>query len=87
MADESAERRAPPPGCSGQPAPEGGPEETGQVSNRRRIMMASLLAAPAVMTLNARSARAQALNSCAMSAAAHPTTSHRCNPNPTNPNP
>jgi hypothetical protein len=80
MADESAECRAPLPGPSGQPAPDGGPDETGRASNRRRIMIASLLTAPAVMTLNARSARAKKdpATSCAASAAANPGTSHHC---------
>ncbi len=60
MADESAEHRAPLPGRSGQPAPDGGPDEASRASNRRRIMIAGLLTPPAVMTLGARSARAQA---------------------------
>ncbi len=84
MADESAERRAPLPGGSGQPAPDGGPDETDRTSDRRRLMIASLLAAPAVMTLNARSARAKKdpINSCQASLNANPGTSARCNPNP-----
>jgi hypothetical protein len=60
MADESAERRGPLPGGPGQPAPDGGPDETDRASNRRRIIITGLLTPPAVMTLNARSARAQA---------------------------
>ena len=76
MADESAERRAPLPGHSGQPARDGGPDETDRASNRRRIMIGSLLGAPVVMTLKAHSARAQ--NSCAVSFAANHNTSAKC---------
>ena len=81
MADESAERGAPLPGCSDQPAPDGGPDETNRASDRRRLMIASLLAAPAVMTLNVRSARAKKGDptaSCMASLNAHPGTSHHC---------
>jgi hypothetical protein len=83
MADESAERRAPLPGCSDQPAPDGGPHETNGASDRRRVMIASLLAAPAVITLNVRSARAKngkkdPSPSCTASLTANPGTSHHC---------
>jgi hypothetical protein len=78
MADESAERRAPSPGRSGQPAADGGPAEIDRASNRRRNMIASLLAAPAVMTLGARSARAQASVNCLNSLKANPNPSHPC---------
>jgi len=44
---------------SDQPLREGGRNEPEQPSNRRRIVIASLLTPPAVMTLNARSAAAQ----------------------------
>ena len=59
MADESGEHRDPSAERSGQPGGDGGQDQAGRASNRRRIMIASLLAPPAVMTLNSRSARAQ----------------------------
>jgi hypothetical protein len=78
MADESAERCAPLPGRSGQPAPGGGPDETDRASDRRRIMIASLLAAPAVMTLNVRSARAKKKGDPTPSCTASVNPSHHC---------
>ena len=42
---------------SGQPAPGIGMDEAARASNRRRIIISSLLAPPAVMTLRARSVR------------------------------
>jgi hypothetical protein len=62
MADESLEQSR----RSGQPAVEDGKDEASGASNRRRVIIASLLAPPAVMTLGARSARAQASNTPSM---------------------
>ena len=59
MADESGEHRDPSAERSGQPGGDGGQDQAGRASNRRRIVIASLLTPPAVMTLSARSARAQ----------------------------
>ena len=59
MADKGVENRDPSSGPSGRPRDDE-TNESGRASNRRRIMIASLLTPPAVMTLNARSARAQA---------------------------
>ena len=78
MADESAEQRNPSPGGSGQSPRNGESDEPGRVSNRRRIIIASLLAPPAVMTLGARSSRAQTVGSCQASLNANPGTSHHC---------
>jgi hypothetical protein len=60
MADESVEHRDPSSGHSGQPRRDDETNEAGRSSSRRRIVIASLLTPPAVMTLNARTARAQA---------------------------
>ena len=59
MADKGVEHRDPSSGHSGRPRDDE-TNESGRASNRRRLMIASLLTPPAVMTLNARSARAQA---------------------------
>ena len=56
----------------GQPAPGVGTDEADRAANRRRIMLASLLTAPAVMTLRARSAHAS--TSCVASI----NPSHHC---------
>ncbi len=58
MADETLEHHD--PEYSGQPPHDDGADETRRVAGRRRIIIAGLLTPPAVMTLNARSARAQA---------------------------
>jgi len=60
MADESGEHRDPSAERSGQPGGDGGQDQAGRAANRRRIVIASLLTPPAVMTLNSRPARAQA---------------------------
>lgn len=60
MADESVENRDPESEHSGQASHDGENMQPSPRVNRRRIVTTSLLAAPAVMTLNARSARAQA---------------------------
>lgn len=54
MADESAESRDP----SGQAGHERERDEARRAANRRRIIIASLLTTPAVMTLGSRSAHA-----------------------------
>jgi len=59
MADESVDHRDSLPERLGQPLGDGGRNEPGRPSNRRRLVIAGLLAPPAVMTLSARSARAQ----------------------------
>jgi hypothetical protein len=66
MADESVENRDPGSGRSRQSPRDGESRQPDRSSDRRCIMIASLLAAPAVMTLKARSARAA--GSC------HPST-------------
>jgi len=58
MADEKLEQHD--PGRSGQPPHDDGADETRRAAGRRRIIITGLLTPPAVMTLNARSARAQA---------------------------
>jgi hypothetical protein len=60
MADENTEQRDPSSGSTGQAPRDDERDEAGRDSSRRRIIITSLLAPPAVMTLNARSARAQA---------------------------
>ena len=55
MAVESGEQRDPSPVRYGQVGRQG---ESDRASNRRRIIITSLLAPPAVMTLRARSAHA-----------------------------
>ena len=76
MADESVEH--PTPERSGQLPGDGRTNEPGRSSNRRRIIIASLLAPPAVMTLGARSAQAQGTTTCLNSYKANPHTSHKC---------
>jgi hypothetical protein len=58
MADENTEQRDPSSGSTGQDPRDDGID--GSDSSRRRIIITSLLTPPAVMTLNARSAHAQA---------------------------
>jgi hypothetical protein len=58
MADESTERHDSSPGPSGQPPRGGETNKAGRDSNRRRVIITSLLTPPAVMTLNARRAAA-----------------------------
>ena len=58
MADETQEHHD--PERSGQPPHDEGNNETRQAAGRRRMIMTGLLTPPAVMTLNVRSARAQA---------------------------
>ena len=60
MADESVENRDPESKQSSQAPDYGESMQPSRRVNRRRIVAASLLAAPVVMTLHARSARAQA---------------------------
>jgi hypothetical protein len=60
MAGDSVEQGDPRPGRSGQIPRDGGQDEAGRAADRRRIIITGLLTPPAVMTLNARSARAQA---------------------------
>jgi hypothetical protein len=59
MADEKLEKQHD-PGRSGQPPHDDGTDETRRAAGRRRIILTGLLTPPAVMTLKARSARAQA---------------------------
>jgi hypothetical protein len=79
MADESVEHRDTSSGSTGR-APRD--EEINKAGSRRRVLITNLLAAPAVMTLGARSARAQ--NSCATSFANNHATSHHCKIPPPN---
>jgi hypothetical protein len=58
MADEKLEQHD--PGRSGQPPHDDGTDETRRAAGRRGIIITGLLTPPAVMTLSARSARAQA---------------------------
>ena len=59
MADESLENRDPASERSGQPPSDGENMKPDRASNRRRIIITSLLTPPAVMTLKARKAHAQ----------------------------
>jgi hypothetical protein len=74
MADESLENRDPGSERSGQAPRDGENREPDPSSNRRRIIITSLLTPPAVMTLNARAARAAASTHPSMSYA---TTQHK----------
>jgi hypothetical protein len=81
MADETLEQHD--PERSGQPPHDVGADETRRAAHRRRIMIGGLLGAPVVMTLNARSARAQGktpttTGSCQSSHAKNPGTSAHC---------
>jgi hypothetical protein len=58
MADESLENRDPASERSGQAPSDGENRERDPSSNRRRIIITSLLTPPAVMTLSARRAHA-----------------------------
>ena len=81
MADESGQDRDPSPGRSDRLPRDDARDDAGRASNRRRAMIAGLLAAPTVMTLGARSARAQPPNgttSCVASHTANPNTSAHC---------
>ena len=60
MADERGEQPDPSPGHSEPSSFNEGRGDAGRRSQRRRIIVTGLLTPPAVMTLNARSARAQA---------------------------
>jgi hypothetical protein len=78
MADESLDNRDPRSERSGQ-LPRGvESKQPDQPYNRRRIIIGSLLTPPAVMTLGARSARAQPTNSCMTSHTRNPNTSAHC---------
>jgi hypothetical protein len=57
MADDTTQQRDPSSGSTGR-APRDEIDEAGSNSNRRRIIITSLLTPPAVMTLNARRANA-----------------------------
>ncbi len=59
MADESVERRDHSPGRSGLSGHEGETGRASRASNLRRIIISTLLAPPAVMTLGSRSASAK----------------------------
>jgi len=77
MADESLEHRNPSATRSGQLPGDAARDESGQSSSRRRIVIASLLAPPAVMTVGARLARAkQPKDSPSCAASLNP--SHHC---------
>jgi hypothetical protein len=80
MADESGENRGPGSERAGQAPRDGESKQPDLPSNRRRIIFASLLAAPAVVTLGARSVRAQTppTGSCTTSHANNPLSSSTC---------
>jgi hypothetical protein len=59
MADDNTQQRDPSSGTPGRASGDDGINEAGNKSDRRRIIIASLLTPPAVMTLNARRAHAQ----------------------------
>ena len=59
MADDNTQQRDPSSGSTGQASGDDGIDEAGgSNSDRRRIIITSLLTPPAVMTLNARRAHA-----------------------------
>ena len=58
MAVEGGEQRDPSPTLAGQIGGRGESDRADRASDRRRIIITSLLAPPAVMTLKARSAHA-----------------------------
>ena len=58
MADENTQQRDPSSGSTGQTPRDNGVDGADSNSNRRRIIITSLLTPPAVMTLNARRAHA-----------------------------
>jgi hypothetical protein len=58
MADDSAEHRDASLGGSGESGHERGRDETSRAASRRRIIVASLLTPPAVLTLGSPAARA-----------------------------
>jgi len=60
MADENTQQRDPSSGSTGRPPRDDRIDEADSNSNRRRIIITSLLTPPAVMTLNARRAHAAA---------------------------
>jgi hypothetical protein len=83
MADESVESRDAQSERSGQYSQDGKNGQPGASSNRRRILITSLLAAPTVVTLNARSARGgkpgkDPSANCTASLQANPHASHPC---------
>jgi hypothetical protein len=63
MADESQDNRDPASEGSGQAPSDGENMKPDRSSNRRRIIITSLLTPPAVMTLKARKAHAQSAGS------------------------
>ena len=63
MAEESQENRDPAPTRSSQAPSDGEDMKPDRSSNRRRIIITSLLTPPAVMTLKARKAHAQSAGS------------------------
>ena len=86
MADDSLEDRRPRSEPSDQQPYDDEDGRLNRSSSRRRMMIASLLTAPAVMTLGARAARsqqptqkgAQTTTSCITSHTANPHTSAHC---------
>ena len=62
MADENTQQRDPSSGSTGQAPRDEGVDEADSNSNRRRIIITSLLTPPAVMTLNARRAAAASVH-------------------------
>jgi hypothetical protein len=80
MTDKSVEHRDPSTGPSEQPRRDDGTDEAGRSSNRRRIIITSLLAPPAVMTLNARPAHASNTPSMDLVAYAKAATERREKP-------
>jgi len=58
MADDNTQQRDPSSGTPGRASRDDGINEAGNKSDRRRIIITTLLAPPAVMTLNARRANA-----------------------------
>jgi hypothetical protein len=58
MADENTQQRDPSSGSTGRAPRDDGIDEARSASDRRRVIITSLLTPPAVMTLNARRAHA-----------------------------
>jgi hypothetical protein len=81
MAVESGEQRDPSTVRSGQTGRQSESGQADRASNRRRILITSLLAPPAVMTLRAHPARAKHGDpsaNCAASLAHNPASSAHC---------